>query len=151
MCCFTPKQYFENRAAAKCRRFFKLLTFSAGTDIIITENVIVKGARNGRENAKGGALTEGTFFILLSLYTPRHGYAVMQFIEEKTAGRLALGAGTLYGALTSLQAKGWIAPCGRGEARKKEYQITAAGREVTKRELLRLQELAKTASEIMEG
>lgn len=56
-----------------------------------------------RDNVKGGALTEVTFFILLSLYTPRHGYAIMQFVEEKTRGRLALGAGTLYGALTSLQ------------------------------------------------
>ena len=65
-----------------------------------------------RDNVKGGALTEVTFFILLSLYTPRHGYAIMQFVEEKTQGRLALGAGTLYGALTSLQKKGWIAPFG---------------------------------------
>ena len=54
-----------------------------------------------RDNAKGGALTEVTFYILLSLYTPKHGYAVMQFIEEKTDGRLSLGAGTLYGALNS--------------------------------------------------
>ena len=36
-----------------------------------------------RDNTKGGALTEVTFYILLSLYTPKHGYAVMQFIEEK--------------------------------------------------------------------
>ena len=49
-----------------------------------------------RDNAKGGALTEVTFFILLSLYTPKHGYAVMQFIEDNTKGRLTLGAGTLY-------------------------------------------------------
>ena len=41
-----------------------------------------------RDNAKGGALTEVTFFILLSLYTPKHGYAVMQFIEDSTKGRL---------------------------------------------------------------
>lgn len=58
-----------------------------------------------RDNAKGGALTEVTFFILLSLYTPKHGYAVMQFIEDNTKGRLTLGAGTLYGALNSLQEK----------------------------------------------
>ena len=63
-----------------------------------------------RDNSKGGALTEVTFFILLSLYTPKHGYAVMQFIEGSTKGRLTLGAGTLYGALNSLQDKGWIAP-----------------------------------------
>ena len=65
-----------------------------------------------RDNAKGGALTEVTFYILLSLYTPKHGYAVMQFIEEKTYGRLSLGAGTLYGALNSLQDKKWIEPYG---------------------------------------
>ena len=36
-----------------------------------------------RDNARSGALTEVTFFILLALYEPRHGYAVMQFVEEK--------------------------------------------------------------------
>ena len=41
-----------------------------------------------RDNAKGGALTEVTFYILLSLYAPKHGYAVMQFVEEKN-GRAA--------------------------------------------------------------
>lgn len=54
-----------------------------------------------RDHVRGGALTEVTFYILLSLYIPRHGYAVMQFVEEKTGGRLLLGAGTLYGALNA--------------------------------------------------
>ena len=48
-----------------------------------------------RDNARSGALTEVTFFILLALYEPRHGYAVMQFVEEKTGGRLVLGAGSV--------------------------------------------------------
>ena len=79
-----------------------------------------------RDNAKGGALTEVTFFILLSLYTPKHGYAVMQFIEEKTDGRLSLGAGTPqqdhFGNADALQKRspGWTANfqelkiCGHG-------------------------------------
>ena len=83
-----------------------------------------------RDNAKSGALTEVTFYILLSLYTPKHGYAVMQFVEEKTGGRLSLGAGTLYGALNSLQDKKWIKPYGDSEGRKKEYHITAQGKEI---------------------
>ena len=64
------------------------------------------------DNVKSGALTEVTFYILLSLYSPKHGYAVMQFIEEKTGGRLSLGAGTLYGALNSMLEKAFehIAP-----------------------------------------
>ncbi len=104
-----------------------------------------------RDNVKGGALTEVTFYILLSLYTPKHGYAVMQFIEEKTGGRLLLGAGTLYGALNSLQEKGWIEPCGDSEGRKKEYHITAQGKETAEKELARLHELVSVASGIVGG
>ena len=81
-----------------------------------------------RDNAKGGALTEVTFYILLSLYTPKHGYAVMQFIEEKTDGRLSLGAGTLYGALNSLQDKKWIEPYGDSEGRKKRIPHYSTGK-----------------------
>ena len=103
-----------------------------------------------RDNIKGGALTEVTFFVLLSVYQPRHGYAIMQFIEEKTNGRLVLGAGTLYGALTSLEEKGWILPCGNAGGRKKEYRITNTGKEICNKEIARLKELANIAEEIME-
>jgi len=104
-----------------------------------------------RDNAKGGALTEVTFYILLSLYTPKHGYAVMQFIEEKTGGRLSLGAGTLYGALNSLQDKGWIASYGDDTSRKKEYLITSQGKEIAQKEFVRLKELLCVASGIVGG
>lgn len=103
-----------------------------------------------RDHAKGGALTEVTFYILLSLFTPKHGYAIMQFIEEKTDERLSLGAGTLYGALSSLEDKGWIALYGSSTGRKKEYLITGLGREVVENEFIRLQELTQTAREILE-
>lgn len=103
-----------------------------------------------RDNVKGGALTEVTFTILLALYTPRHGYGVMQFVEELTGGRLALGAGTLYGALNTLWEKGWIEPL-EGETRKKEYVVTALGREAAERELARMRELAASAAEIIGG
>ena len=104
-----------------------------------------------RDHSKGGALTEVTFYILHALYTPKHGYAVMQFIEEKTGGRLSLGAGTLYGALNSLQEKGWIAPYGDSGDRKKEYLITLQGKKVAENELARLKELVAVAKEIVGG
>lgn len=104
-----------------------------------------------RDNVKGGALTEVTFYILLSLYVPKHGYAIMQFIEEKTNGRLSLGAGTLYGALNTLEEKGWIAPYGDNGGRKKEYLITALGKEIAEKELARLRELTQTATSIIGG
>jgi len=104
-----------------------------------------------RDNAKGGALTEVTFCILLALHEPRHGYGIMRFIEEKTVGRLTLGAGTLYGAINTLESKGWITPLGDRDGRKKEYIITDAGREAALRELERLRELTETAGEIIGG
>ena len=104
-----------------------------------------------RDNTKGGVLTEVTFFILLSLYTPKHGYAIMQFIENETKGRLILGAGTLYGALHTLQEKGWIMPCGSSDGRKKEYVITEEGKAVAQTELERLRSLVSTAERIIGG
>jgi DNA-binding PadR family transcriptional regulator len=59
-----------------------------------------------KDYVQGGTLTEVTDLILLSLYEPRHGYAIIQFVEEVTNGRVLLGAGTLYGALSSLEQKG---------------------------------------------
>lgn len=73
-----------------------------------------------KDNVKSGALTEVTFFILLSLYEPRHGYAIMQFIAEKTDDRLVLGAGSLYGAINTLTEKGWIEPYGDLHGRKED-------------------------------
>ena len=104
-----------------------------------------------RDNVKGGALTEVTFFVLLALYTPKHGYAIMQFIEETTSGRLSLGAGTLYGAINSLLEKEWIEPSGDADGRKKEYVITSKGKEVAEAELKRLKDLTEIASGIIGG
>lgn len=73
----------------------------------------------------------------------------MQFIEEKTGGRLSLGAGTLYGALNTLEEKGWIVRYGENTGRKKEYLITALGKEAAQKELGRLRELTQNAEEIL--
>lgn len=104
-----------------------------------------------RDNVKGGALTEVTFFILLSLYTPNHGYGIMQFVEEKTQGRLVLGAGSLYGAINTLQDRNWITPVDDGKGRKKEYVITTTGKEIADMEIKRLKDLISIAEEIMGG
>ena len=96
------------------------------------------------------ALTESTYYILLSLYQPRHGYGIMQETEALSGGRVRLAAGTLYGALNSLCEKGWIQllPVEIG-SRKKEYQLTKTGLEVLKRELARLEELAANGRTIL--
>lgn len=104
-----------------------------------------------RDAVSGGALTEVTFYVLLALCQPRHGYAVMQFVESETGGRLTLGAGTLYGALNALEDRGWIARYGTETGRRKEYIITDAGREAAERELSRLHALVATAENILGG
>ena len=96
------------------------------------------------------ALTESTYYILLSLYTPRHGYAIMQRTEEMSRGRVRLAAGTLYGALNSLCDKGWIIqlPVEDG-SRRKEYRLTEQGRTVLRNEVARLRELADNGERVL--
>lgn len=96
-------------------------------------------------------MTEVTFLILLALYQPKHGYAVMQYIEEKTEGRLLLGAGTLYGALNALLKKGWIEPFGTESGRRKEYVITNDGKLAAENELQRLKQVINLAENSMRG
>jgi hypothetical protein len=48
-------------------------------------------------------LSEATFYILLTLLGPLHGYAVMQKVEALTGGTVSIGPGTLYGAFTTLE------------------------------------------------
>lgn len=142
--------FLLSRINSPKRNDYNFLTGVTVSDILITVTVVME-VNSLRDNVKGGALTEVTFYILLSLFTPKHGYAIMQFIEEKTGGRLSLGAGTLYGALNTLEDKGWIARYGSNEGRKKEYLITALGKEIAEIELARLQELTQTATKIIGG
>lgn len=104
------------------------------------------------ESSERGALTEAVFYILLSLYTPMHGYRIMQAVKELSNGRVSLGAGTLYGALNTLLERKWITPMpGEADSRKKEYQITAEGKAVVKEEIARLEELIANGKRIVGG
>lgn len=98
------------------------------------------------------ALTEATYYILLALYDPQHGYGIMQEVEELSRGRVKLAAGTLYGALNSLVEKGWIVqlPVEDG-SRKKNYQITETGLKILNNEIERLRELVENGDMIMGG
>ncbi|MGZ0147733.1 PadR family transcriptional regulator [Kribbella sp. WER1] len=63
---------------------------------------------------------------------PKHGYAINNAIEELTGQRL--GAGSLYGALTRLEAKGLIESL-EEQGRQRPVQLTASGRGVLEQEL----------------
>jgi DNA-binding PadR family transcriptional regulator len=106
----------------------------------------------GYHMAETIVLTEATYYILLALYQPRHGYGIMQQVEELSNGRVKLAAGTLYGALNTMVDKKWIIqlPVVDG-SRKKNYQITPEGLIVLKNEIERLRELVKNGDEILGG
>ncbi len=96
------------------------------------------------------ALTEATYYILLSLYKPRHGYGIMQQTEEMSRGRVRLAAGTLYGALNALCDKGWIVLKSMDDdTRRKEYVLTEKGKEVLVREVERLKELVQNGEAVL--
>jgi DNA-binding PadR family transcriptional regulator len=101
----------------------------------------------------GVALTESVYYILLSLARgKRHGYGIMQQVEEMSGGRVTLAAGTLYGALSTLAGKGWIEELPADpDSRRKEYSLTQAGREALTSELGRLRELAANGARVLEG
>ncbi|MDD4833412.1 MAG: PadR family transcriptional regulator [Lutispora sp.] len=86
---------------------------------------------------------------MLAMYKPNHGYGVMQFVEEKTNGRVVFGPGTLYGAINNLAKKRWIIPCVAMEGEcKKEYIITDLGKEQVIAELERMKEVCRIGLEI---
>ena len=90
-------------------------------------------------------LTESIFYILLALRKPNHGYGIIQEVQQLTENRIVMGAGTLYGAIQTLEQKGWITMWSEEESsrKKKEYIITAAGKEAFRNESARLKELVE--------
>jgi Predicted transcriptional regulators len=98
------------------------------------------------------ALTEAVYYILISLHKPLHGYGIMQNVAELSGDRVNLAAGTLYGALDTMFRKGWIAELpGEKNSRKKQYEITALGKEMLENEISRLRELLTNGERIIRG
>jgi DNA-binding PadR family transcriptional regulator len=95
-----------------------------------------------RELPEFGRFADPAVLIMASLAGgPRHGYAMMQDIEE--FGGVHLEPGTLYGALARLEARGWIEAL-PAEARRRPYRLTALGTGALSDELRRLERVAVT-------
>lgn len=97
-------------------------------------------------------LSEQAFYVLLALVDgERHGYGIMQDVDERTAGALKLGAGTLYGVLKRLLTAGIIAETAErrdpnlGDERRRYYRLTPFGAAVLAAETRRLEELVQQA------
>ena len=90
-------------------------------------------------------LSESSFYILLSLSQPLHGYGIIKNVESLSEERIRLGAGTLYGALDTMVKKKWIVKPKHGgdSGRRKIYKLTPLGRGILRNEVGRLRELVK--------
>ncbi len=96
-------------------------------------------------------LSEATYMILASLTEPRHGYGIMQDVEATSGGRVRVGPGTLYGALTNLVDQKLIRRCGEtgsGSGRRKVYELTPLGQRVLVLEGERLAALSRVAADV---
>ena len=92
-------------------------------------------------------LTPAVFHILLALAEgERHGYAVMQEVEERTGGVIRMGPGTLYGSLKRMTVSGLIEAAGEEDGeRRRHYSLTKLGRSVLMAEAQRLETLVDAA------
>src|SRR5208283_2709352 len=95
-------------------------------------------------------LPSATFHILMALATEdRHGYAIIQDIEQRTDGALRLSAGTLYRSIQRMLEQGLLVETNDRPApelddeRRRYYRITAFGAKVARAEANRLHELVR--------
>lgn len=90
-----------------------------------------------------GRFTDPSLLILSSLASgPKHGYAMMEDIRQFSGTQLE--PGTLYGALTRLERRGWIEPL-PAEERRRPYRITSAGLVALREQLATMARIVSTA------
>lgn len=94
-------------------------------------------------------LTETTYYILLSLFEPAHGYIMMQKVEALSNGRVKIAAGTMYGAIENLLKQELIKSVESTDKRRKTYIITEKGIEVVKLDCARLKHMTEVTEKLL--
>jgi DNA-binding PadR family transcriptional regulator len=81
----------------------------------------------------------------------RHGYAIIQDVEERTGGALRMSAGTLYRSIQRMLEQGLLIETNERPApelddeRRRYYRITPFGTSVARAEARRLNDLVTMA------
>jgi DNA-binding PadR family transcriptional regulator len=97
-------------------------------------------------------LTPLSYHVLLALVeSDRHGYAILRDIEERAAGAVRPGTGTLYAAIQRLVDEGALEEstarrASDDDARRRYYRLTTFGRALARAETLRLARLLDAPS-----
>ena len=97
-------------------------------------------------------LPPATFHILIAVADQeRHGYAIIQDVEERTDGALRMSAGTLYRSIQRMVGQGLIKetakrpPMPLDDERRRYYRITPFGTDVARAEMRRLTDIVRLA------
>ncbi len=95
-------------------------------------------------------LTPAEFHVLLSLVDgERHGYAIIQDVRARTAGRVQLRTGTLYTVIKRMLDSSWLTeavpPADETDERRRYYALTATGRTALRTEASRMESLVALA------
>jgi DNA-binding PadR family transcriptional regulator len=93
-------------------------------------------------------LTEATYYIMLTLIEPLHGYAVMQKVEEISQAKVRVGPGTLYGVFPTLEKQGLIVMV-KEEDRRKSYTLTPMGKAVLLSQIKRFELMSQSGATIL--
>ena len=103
-------------------------------------------------------LPQAQFHVLVALPEgERHGYAIMQAVEESSGGVVRMGPATLYGTLKRLVDLGFAEelphrPDADDDSRRRYYRLTALGQGVCSAEADRLSRLVRiTRSNLRPG
>jgi len=96
-------------------------------------------------------LTETTFYIMLSLVEPSHGYGIMQNVEQLSHNKVKVAAGTLYGAIENLLKQKLIVEVKSEDKRRRVYTLTPEGNELLKLEIERLKHLINISENLILG
>lgn len=90
-------------------------------------------------------LTPAVFHVLLALAPgPLHGYGIMKRAEADAG--MAMGPGTIYGAIDRLREAGWVRVARVEDAdsrRRRTFALTGEGEEALRAEAQRLGRLAR--------
>ena len=99
-----------------------------------------------------GPLTPAMFHVLLALAADDlHGYAILKEVELRTAGKVRLSTGTLYGIIKRLLNDGLILELrtrpadANDDERRRYYRLTQRGRQVATAEAERMDEILAVA------
>jgi DNA-binding PadR family transcriptional regulator len=96
-------------------------------------------------------LTETTYYVLLALLKPAHGYVIMQEVEELSKGTVKMAAGTMYGAIENLLKLKYIKQIDSEDSRRKVYTITDEGKSILKQQFERYEHMIQITKARLDG